>query len=384
MKTRVVLASLLAFALLLPSRGHGQVIRVWAGAPVPLGNGSSSLAYATFILDQTNDAWEAIVQVPEAATITQVGFRYHLRAGTPPTYRISIQGVMATGFPDGTIKGGGSPASATFTPPADTTWDGTWRWITLSNSYTAARGEFIAIVIDYSSGTITAGNSSTITVGVDAIAGARQAFPYIVQNNAATQTKNNTTIPIVGWQTGTVTYGNPIETITDTQFSSGSSPNEYALKFNLAGSNLTYSVMGARCVIRTPSATQTYSMHLREGTTALQTVALDSDYMTVADSGYRLYEMYFDETTLSTLNAGTSYYLSFEATSAATSFTLHSLVADSAQDAEAWGGDGNWSLATRAGGAWTDVLTTRPWCELLLTDIAAGAGGGLKKRVIGS
>src|SRR3990167_2686468 len=67
-------------------------------------------------------------------TITHLGFRYGLRTGTPPTYRVSLQALGGAAKPTGTVLGGGSPASATFTPPADTTWDTTWQWVALTNS----------------------------------------------------------------------------------------------------------------------------------------------------------------------------------------------------------------------------------------------------------
>src|SRR5438105_4685448 len=92
----------------------------------------SSYVPTSFALDQTTDQIEYIFQAAEAITITRLGFRYGTRTGTPPTYQVSLQGVDGTGVPDGTVKGGGSPASATFTPPADATWDATWRWVTLS------------------------------------------------------------------------------------------------------------------------------------------------------------------------------------------------------------------------------------------------------------
>src|SRR5262245_6559267 len=105
--------------------------------------------FGTLALNQSTDTMEFIWDsYDNGLVISRLGFRYGTRTGTPPTYRISLQGVDGSGLPDGTIKGGGSPASATFTPPADTSWNSTWQWINLSNTYTTAnRGEKLATVI---------------------------------------------------------------------------------------------------------------------------------------------------------------------------------------------------------------------------------------------
>lgn len=340
-------------------------------------------AFGTHILDGTTDALEFIVQAPEAATITHLGFRYGLRALTPPTYRVSIQGVGTTGNPDGTIKGGGSPASATFTPPASTAWDGLWQWIALTNSYTCARGEFMALVIDYSSGTVNATNCSTFTSQFTGQT-ARTGFPYVIHNDATVRTRQANYAPW-GYKSASATYGMPWQASVNTAYSSSSTPNEYGLAFEIPGAGCTYQVAGVRAVITSPAATKSILVSLYDGTTALQTVTVDGDALRVAATAGTSVEYYFDEVTLSTLNGDTTYYLGFAPQETAANLALSCWQAASAQDAAAPGGDGNWYLVTRSGGAWTSDLTMRPVCEPILASYTAPTGGGVtaQRAVVG-
>ena len=77
--------------------------------------------------------------------------------GASPVHRVSIQGVTSEGLPDGTIKGGGSPASATFTPTVGR------NRIALANAWSPATiGEAFSVVVEYSSGTVDFSNAATL------------------------------------------------------------------------------------------------------------------------------------------------------------------------------------------------------------------------------
>lgn len=332
-------------------------------SPFP-GSAGGNLAFETFILDATTDQMEYVFQAEEACTITSLGYRQGVRAGTPPTYKISLQGVT-DGLPDGTIKGGGSPASKTFTPPASTAWDNTWQWLTLDNTYTCTRGEVLAIVIAYSTGTIGVANSITATHDLIGFTG-RQGFPYAIQNNAGSRTKS-TQIPIYGYKSSTTTYGLPFPTIVSTQFSSDSTPSEYALAFTrpTAAVGATYAVMGARFHMTTPAAAKSFSMNLYEGTTVRQTVTWDSDNMRLVGNSSQYVELLFTDSALFQLSYGTEYYLSLLALSTTANVAISMVTANSAQDA-AVSGSGTYYKATRAGAAWTLDTTTRPMITLLL------------------
>src|SRR5688572_26797065 len=156
-------------------------------------------------LDASNDGVGWVFQANSADAITHLGFRYGARTGTPPTYRISLQSPTAAGgLPDGTVLGGGSPASGTFTPPADATWDGTWQWVALTNSYTPSRGQLLVSAIEHSSGTVDGSNFSSFTRQVTGFR-MDDGFPYSCILTAGTWAKS--TMPCFGYRTANGRYG---------------------------------------------------------------------------------------------------------------------------------------------------------------------------------
>ena len=353
-----------------------QQLRV--GLPIPFGTDAATFAAHT--LNETTDQWEAIVYVPQGKIITQLGFRYSAQTGTPPTYKISVQGVTTAGIPDGTIKGGGSPASQTFTPPADTTWNNTWRWITLANSYTSA-GEPLAFVIAYDSGTVGAGNNSAINT---TLVSAPWRVPYINSNNNGSRTRS-ALLPLYGYRTSTEVYGYPVTNFSAASYSSDSTPDEYALRFNIPTDFCdTYTVIGLRAYLRIPAAAKTVNINLydTDGTTVLQQVAWDTDISTGAATT-AMAEFYFPDNGLSTLDAGSTYRIGFQPQDTSTSLGLYTISStDNASLGYTPFGTA-WYLDTRTNaGAWTDNSTVnleRPYMELILGDWnipAASAGGG--------
>jgi len=350
--------------------------RVTIGAVVNcLGYGAAAPNYGNFAVDGATDAVEFVYQSPHAVPITRLGFRYTLRTGTPPTYKISLQGVGTTGNPDGTIKGGGSPVSATFTPPADATWDATWQWITLDYPYTPARGEMLSVVIAYESGTIDASNFSTFLVRVTTLT-ARIGCPYAIENAAGSRMRRPD-LPVFGVGAAASATGFPVKTIYLTQIHVNSTPDEQALAFSLpTGFCSTYKVLGIRIGGGTPSTGKTVIVTLYSGTTPLQQITWDADVGSNVGS-YSVMPMLFDEATLSVLDAGTTYRIGFAPQETLNYFSMHGLTAGAAADLSAYPLGTAWYLSTRTdSGAWNDDTTTRPLAELILDDITFTAGGG--------
>lgn len=343
--------------------------RIPLGAPFDWITTASTVGFSSFTLDGTTDQLEWVFQADDAITITHLGFRYGARTGTPPTFIISLQGVDGSGNPDGTIKGGGSPASATFTPPADATWDGTWQWIALANSFTVARGDMLAIVIAYSSGTINGSNSSAITARLTNLA--VPASPYVITNNAGSRTRGAVQ-PIFGYKSATRAYGYPLETITVTAFSSDSTPDEYAMKFTVpTGWGSSLAVLGVQFPIQAYDAAKTLQVTLydTDGTTVLQRITLDSDYLRGLLAVGRA-TVLFDEVTLSALTIGSAYRVGLAPQETASNFQPYRLQVDAAADWDAWPFAQQAALSTRTdAGAWTDDTTQRLQMDLLLADI---------------
>lgn len=347
------------------------------GAPWEPDGGT--VAFTNFALDGNTDLVEWIFQAPAAITISKLGFRYGVRAGTPPTYQISLQGVGTDGNPDGTIKGATNNALKAFTPPADATWNSTWQWLTLDETATVARGDMLAIVIAYSSGTVDGSNNSSFTTHAS-IGGSRQGHPYATQNAAGVRTRS-TSMPIYGYTSASATYGRPLETITATAYNSGSSPNEYGLRFTIPTTWCsTFKVVGIRWFGLTGGAGDSYDVELYDADgdpgTVLQSVTIDWDYNTAVGGSSRMQELYFNEATLSTLNAGSTYHVGLTANDAANGMAVHRLTVDAAGDWEAWPGGQHFADATRAGAGWTSVAAIRPLIHLILDDITAPTASG--------
>lgn len=349
------------------------------GSPVPRATGGFGVTNMS--LDQTTDALEVIFQAREAATITRLGVRLASITGTTPTYRISLQGVDASGNPDGTVKGGGSPASATFSPSSLGWAAGSWNWITLDNSFAIARGDFLSLVVDYSSGTVDGSNFAALS-GASGFATA-YGLPYWILNNAGSRSRQNS-IALFGYGSSSKAYGFPCNGGTSQSIST---TTEAALKFTVpSGWSSTMTVVGLRVLVGAITAARTVNITLYDGggagdTTALQTVAWDSDAFQGAGAS-RIGEFYFDETTLSTLTVGNTYRLALACTGAGTNNIGLATVA-AVDDWDAWPGGQNCLLSTRTGGDWTDVATSRPLIEAIFADLTA-SGGASGARLVGA
>lgn len=330
----------------------------------------SAPSATNFVLNANNDQMEYIFPADEAATLTRLGFRYGVRAGTPPTFKISLQGVDTSGHPDGTIKGGGTPASKTFTPPADTTWNGTWRWLTLDNAYVCTRGEMLSIVIAYDSGTIDGSNNSSFTQTVAMFQG---GCIYSIQNDAGSRTKGDTAC--FGYGSAGTAYGRPTETIFATNFTSASTPDERGIKFTFPADWCdTFKVSGFHWWgADTAGGSITCNLYDTNGTSVLQTVAHDADHSSSV-TGTRWRRIMFDEATLSTLSAGGAYRLTLAPD--ANAITLHGNQVDAADDMEAWPMGANVIGTSQTdGGGFSDDATMRYGIGLILDDITEPTGG---------
>jgi len=339
---------------------------------LPLGGGPihqfGGSGISTYAVDLATDQMEWIVQAPEAAVITRLGYLPITITGAQPTYRISIQGVTgATGFPDGVVKGGGSPASATFVPSGA----GVWAWVTLDNPYTVARGEFFSIVIDYSSGVIGASNFTAF--GYTFTNGATSGFPYSIFNAAGVRTKVSTQ-PIYGFAGATRVFGVPFSGTScagPSSVSSDTTPDETGLRFIVNSCNwMYYSVAGIRASVVSGLAAKTIKFILYDGTTPIQDVTYDTDHNFVA-SAARAAVYHFDEATLAVLRAGKEYRVTAQPQDTAVGFNWHVMKVAAAADLDAYPGRQNWFYTERTNaGAWTDTTTIRPVISLILRRVS--------------
>lgn len=334
--------------------------REWLSSGFVMSPAASTLG--SLALDQATDQIEVLFQAPDALTITRLGYRLTTITGASPVYQISLQGVDTTGRADGTIKSS-TNAAGTFTP----TGSNSWNWVTLTSSYTCARGEVLAIVIKYSSGTVDGSNNASFA-STHQLMGSHAAFPFANNVNNAVSARSSGS-PVYGFGTAGQVYGWPIQSIASTATSANSTPDELGMLFNIPTTVLsTYRVVGARFMWFTPASATTYKVQLYSGTTVLQDILMDSD-LEVTSAANAVLEVFFDEATLTTLSGGTDYRISLAPQENTTALRLTQVVYASAADLDSLPFKQTWYWTSRTdAGAWSDNTAARPGIDLLIED----------------
>lgn len=334
---------------------------------------SGSPAFANHVIDASNDAVGFVFSAPTADPITHGLFRYGARAGTPVAHTITLEGVsLTTGQPDGADVGGGSPTAATFTPPADTSWDGLVQRIAFTNSFTPTPGAEYAMTIR-PSGTPDGTNNSSITTDVSLLGSAAvHGFPYATRLTAGTWAKR-VAFPIFGLESSSGDrWGNLLQAIFSTR-SASTVGHRQACRFVLPGSS-TYRVRGMRFTSSLSTAGGKNPLaKIWSASAALQSKTLDTDVW--AGTTNYVHEVLFPDP-LATLTGGTVYYAGLEvADSASGGVLLYGGKFSSASDLTSLPFGTEWYLATFDGSTWTHDTTVRPWLELILEDVTEPTGG---------
>lgn len=332
-------------------------------------------------VDAANDGIALLVQLLDTTPVTHLLFRYGgFGAGVPPTFLVAFEAPASTGNPDGTPRGGGSPASATFTPPADTSIDGLMQEVALANAYTpAGRAEENYITIRYSSGTINGSNFSTFTTDITNVAASSlHMYPPGNRLTGGTWAKRTQPPYVCGWKTDDGNYhGFPIESYYNTRTAS-TVGHRQAVKFNLPGTG-TFKLLGmefAGSIAGATGKTPKFGLWNAAGT-LLQSFSLDSDTVSAPTSSYRSYRIKCADATLATLSFGTDYYFGIEVVDATNGDVLiNGITVGNANHQKAFPGGNTVCISNWTGAAWSDVTTARPWAKLMFDDISASGGSG--------
>jgi len=317
-------------------------------------------------------AWVVDARTTEA--ISKIRFRYGARTGTPPTYVVTIEGIDGSGNPNGTDKGGASPTAKTFTPPASTAWDGLTQEITLTNPYTpASNDEIIVITIRYSSGTIDAGNCSSITTHYNGGVAGTRGYPFHATLSGGTWTKQTVVgLPNVAWVSTTRTHGFVVQSLYSTTTSTvgNRSAAIITLPSGVAG---TTTVTGVHMVAQFSGAGGSSKVCIwSAANSVLASRTIDGDHTTGLSTGRAgLIEF----TTPVTLTNGTKYYIGIEC-NAIVATGLYGIGFAVAADMQGLPNGDNVGLATYNGTTWTESLVTYPLLELITSDISPASSGG--------
>lgn len=327
----------------------------FAGGPYAFG------AIAT-ILDASGEMYAYIVQVPKTGNIRKLGFRTGtVTAATDTDVRLETVD-SATGLPSGTLFGtntNGTVASAGITA-------NTWITATLTADAAVTRGQFVAVVV---------APTGSPNYQIVSISGSTptQHIPYAALKTSGSWGKS-TLGPILGgleYDDGTYAFTPhlyAVTALTDTTVSSGTTPDEIALKFKFAG---PVRVNGAWLFID-PDGDFDIVLYDTDGTTPLATLSVDKDFNNTSSD--KNYLMQFSASV--SLLADTFYYLSFKPTSA-TTCGITVMTCPSAAAMDTMGGGKNMHYAQRTdAGAWAADTTKRPAMGLILDGLDDGTGSG--------
>ena len=311
----------------------------------------------------------ALMYAQTTDPITHVGIKIHSDIGTPPTYKVSIQG-NTSGLPDGTIKGGGSPASATF---ETSTWDEpSFNWVELDNSYTpSSTDEEIWVVIEYDSGTIDTSNYTRFCSAFSAM------LVYDRGLNLAATTTNNwssriaepSASPAIGLRTaserfGYVADGSDMRSLTNIT----TNGHRQAIKFEIANA-VTIDAISLMADVQS-TGDVTFGIWNAAGT-ALSSATTDvTSFSSTSINRYTL-----SLASPYTLDAETTYYIGMERVSATCSLAYTNYAESDDRLTTPLGTDACFS--SWDGSSWTDELTRVPYnMGLHVTDVATSGGGG--------
>lgn len=340
------------------------------------------VSFTNHTVDTSTDGIAWIVQAEEAATITRIGWRQGAVTGTSPVFIGAIESRATNGEPDGTVLGGGSPASATFTPVGG--GDGTWQWLTLDNTLAVTRGQILAITIRYSSGTIDGSNNCSFTRRMAGHDSDLTSMPYVATLAGGSWSIQDD-YPCWGMSSASKSYGNPAESATTVNIDDASTPDEIGLAFTVpSGATTNFEVAGLFGEFTWPDlGASALTATLYSDTTALQSIAITGR---VGSTAVEHSTILFDESSLTSLTPGTEYIIAIKNSHATTNATLRTTSFDSASENSIgiWGPSGlSPQYATRTdSGAWTlddaRIVHLVPIIKSL-TATGGGGGGGVKQ-----
>lgn len=316
---------------------------------------------ANGVLDADGEKLGCVFMVPATGTINFIAFRT-VAVTTSDTLKVGLYTVDANGDPTATAYGS-MVAGTQGSLSANTAYA-----VELGTGATATKGDMVAIVIEFDS--YVAGNLQ-VAIGFEA----RWNLPYASLYSAAAWGKlAYPAMAAIGYGTPTPVYpwtgmSVPFSARTALNFNSGSTPNEYALRFNVPFPLRVTGMWWQGFA----NAGADYDAILYSGTTPITGMTQRVDGDAVAGTQAYLNFVQFDST--AELAKDTEYRLSVKPADA-TGIRLQRSTYLSSALLGAMGGSAGFYESTRAGGAWSDATDTQPTMGLIIDQLDDGVGAG--------
>jgi len=335
---------------------------------------SQTPTYVTQTLNATTQDFGFVFQMPEAATITSIGWRQGTLTGTPGTLRVGLQGVSTTtGRQDGTYLGGASNY-VDYTGWAAGN-NNTFIVHTLPTAVSLTRGQLLCIYAKPQAvGTWNASNQVTVCMQLsDVRVGITRPYFFF---NATVDNSAGYGDEVFLLRSSTKTYGYPVQSFAELTMTTGTNPDEIGLAFTVGTDKFsTYQISGMRVANNSTTAGSSFICRISQNTTVLQTITVDSDQ--IRRAGRNSLDIYFDDTTLATLNTGTEYIASLKAGGASgNATTAQYMVMPTNGDLTAFSTETIRWAQRQGTGAWSFTNDTRlPVLEVFLKSTAFTGGG---------
>lgn len=337
----------------------------------PQSTGSSLALTSTNITQSTIPYLAMIVRVPKSGTLDRFEWRTANVTNDPDNgVRCSFQDIDATtGVPDGGVDQyriiPSGIASNTWQNPGSITDDGTAGGVKRS----VTKDDIIACVLDL------AGGVSGDTVGISILSTTTNTNKglhtyYATANTTPTWTKQNVGLcmalvyddgSIATFQDGIVWPASSISTVT---FNSGSTPDEYAIRFQIP-----FQLRASGLWLRGDFDNDADIILYDAGDSVIGSFSIDKDLQRAAVSGMHIRRFSSDVT----ISANTTYRIAVKP--GASSINIHTITVPSNDYLAAVGGGVEWYLSTRTNdGSWTDNDAAWMPGGLFVNGIEVGAG----------
>lgn len=342
-----------------------------------VGSFVTSASLTSFLINDANAhiAWR--FRADAATSITDVWVRWAANSGSPGDCEIVLEG-DASGVPDGTDVGGGSPTLLQFTPTASSTDKKTF-----TNGYTPAVAEYLWVVLrpkaaeqfDGSHFRRVSYRHSTYNRTVGHSQGKTSADGGSSWSTPILNASAGCSLLYTGGAFVSTEYLGVITSMNFEQWDDADSPDERGVAWAVPA-GMTCKVHGVGLFYRPLAAAATFTLDVLENTTSKYSLAVDPAVIYTQYNASNALSLWFEQGPYS-LAAGSTGRITIRATHASSTIRLPTLTFEDQATRESCKGFAPFYKTSRDGGsgAFSDDLATwpqmLPWLELE----AVGGGG---------